>query len=357
MIDLNNREEIVKTHKGDEVIISIDSLSKQLEHSFTEASKIIFSDEYKNISNIIVAGMGGSRFPALIIKELFKQEISVPIVINDDYHLPGFVNSNTLVILSSYSGTTEEVIAMGKQALEKNAKLAGICAGGEIESFLNNLSATTYIFDPIYNPSKQPRIGFGYAIGGLLGILTQLEVIKIEPQEIRKAIDALPQLIEEFKINTPKEINLAKQLAEQLYQKYPYYIVSEFLTGVGNAIQNQTNETAKQIASFRIIPELNHHLMEGLQYPDSLKEIGIFVFFYSKHYSPSIQKRFRITKDVVEKNNLKTIWYELKGANSIETTFELMALGSYLSMYLASIYGVDPSDIPYVNYFKDQLKK
>ena len=357
MINLDNKEEIIKMHGSDNITISIDSLPKQLEHSFIDASKIIFPDDFKHISNIVVAGMGGSRFPALIIKELFKQEITIPIQINDDYHLPGFVNSNTLVILSSYSGTTEEVIAMGLEAQKKGVKLTGICAGGEVETFLKGIHAPLYVFDPIYNPSKQPRIGFGYAIGGLLGILTQLGVIQINPQEILVAIHDLPNLIEEYKIHTPKETNPAKQLAEQLYQKYPYYIVSEFLTGVGNAIQNQTNETAKQIASYRIIPELNHHLMEGLQYPDGLKEMGIFVFFYSKNYSPSIQKRFSITKDVVEQNKLKTIWHELKGETKIKTTFELMALGSYISMYLASIYGVNPAEIPFVNYFKDQLKK
>ena len=54
-------------------------------------------------------------------------------------------------------------------------------------------------------------------------------------------------------------------MAQKIINKYPYYIVSEFLTGVGNTIVNQTNETAKSISSFRVIPELNHHLMEGLK--------------------------------------------------------------------------------------------
>lgn len=357
MINLDDRDAVLQIQGGDAVLRSVDALPQQLEQSFDEALRITFPDDFSRVKNIVVCGMGGSRFPAYILKELFKRELTVPYVLNDDYNLPGFVNSDSLVILSSYSGTTEEVVANGKTALSKGAKVAGITAGGEVADFLTNNNSPVYVFNPTYNPSGQPRIGFGYAVGGHLGLLIKLGFVEVNSDNVKAAINNASKLFEQFKLAVPKAQNAAKQMAEQLLQRYPYYVVSEFLTGVGNAIANQTNETAKAISSFRIIPELNHHLMEGLKFPDKLHEIATFVFFFSKLYSAPIQKRFGITKEVVEQNKVQTLWYELQGKTELEQAFELMGFGSYMTMYLSTLYEQDPSVIPYVDYFKKKLKQ
>jgi len=332
----------------DQVLKSINFFPEQIKDSLEKSLKLSLPKEYQQIKNIVACGMGGSRFPHYIIKELFKEEIKIPYLINDDYNLPGFVDSNTLVILSSYSGMTEEVLTTGQKAYEKKAKIIGISTGGELKKFINKINASGYFFDPVYNPSGQPRIGFGYLIGGILGILLNLEVLNYQKNEVIPAIN---------NIDIKKIENDAEQMAKKIFNKYPYYIVSEFLTGVGNAIANQTNETAKSISSFRIIPELNHHLMEGLKNPQELKKIAIFIFFFSKLFSSSVQKRFLITKEIVEKNNIETLWYGLKGQNKTEQAFELMAFGNYLSMHLSSLYGENPATVSYVDYFKKKMKE
>ena len=301
--------------------------------------------------------MGGSRFPHYIIKELFKEEIKVPYLINDDYNLPGFIDNNSLVILSSYSGTTEEILICGQKAYKKKAKMIAISAGGPLKDFINKIGSPGYFFDPIHNPSGQPRIGFGYLVGGILGLLFNLGVLDFNKKTIINSVNNLEKIISNFKVDVDEKNNPAKKMATGILNKYPYFVVSEFLTGVGNAIANQTNETAKSISSFRIIPEMNHHLMEGLKNPKGLEKISLFVFFYSKLFSTSIKKRFLITKEVVEKNNMESLWYELKGENKVEQAFELMAFGNYLSMYLSSLYGENPTAIPYVDYFKKKLKE
>ena len=327
---------------------SINLFPNQINDSFKKSLLVIFPEEYLHVKNIVACGMGGSRFPHYIIKELFKEELTIPYFINDDYNLPGFVDSNTLVILSSYSGTTEEVLSMGKKAYEKKAKIIGISDGGELKDFLSEIKAPGYFFDPIYNPSGQPRIGFGYLIGGIIGLLLNLKILDYHKNEIISAFNKI-------KI---KEIETeAEQMAKKVLNKYPYYIVSEFLTGAGNAIANQTNETAKSISSFRVIPELNHHLMEGLKNPEELKKISVFIFFFSKLFSLPIQKRFYITKDIVEKNNIETLWHELKGKNKVEQVFELMTFGNFLTMHLSLLYGENPAIVPYVDYFKKKLKE
>ena len=357
MIDLDDKKAILKLQGGDAVLKSIDALPKQLQQAFDESLKVNFPGEYRNVKNIIACGMGGSRFTPYIVKELFKDKITVPYSINDDYVLPEFVDQNSLVILSSYSGNTEEPMHCGRIALKKGAKIAGLAEGGQVIDFLKKIKAPYYQFNPIENPSGQPRIGFGYMVGGNLGFLFNLGLIKENKSTIDQAISQLPELLKDYQLEVGTENNPAKNLAQQIFQKYPYYLVSEFLTGVGNAVANQTNETAKSISSFRIIPELNHHLLEGLKFPDEHKKQAIFILFFSNLYSKPIQKRFQITKEVIEQNEINTIWIELKGKNKVEQTFELMGLGSYMTMYLSALYGQDPKIIPYVDYFKKKLKE
>jgi glucose/mannose-6-phosphate isomerase len=356
MPDLDNINKLFNSETQN-VIKSVDSLQNQLSQSFSEAIKIDFPSNYFAVKNIVVCGMGGSRFPALIIKNLYKDRIKVPFDIVDDYLLPKYINENSLVILSSYSGTTEEVIECFNKAKEKNACITSISAGGDISNYLKKLNKPLYVFNPIYNPSNQPRIGLGYPIGALIGILIKLKLIDEKEQEVQKSINKLQDNIKSFKVGVLEKNNPVKSVAIKTYEMYPYLIVSEFLTGVGNAIANQTNETAKSISSFRVIPELNHHLMEGLKHPDELKKIALFIFFFSNLYSERVKKRFKITKEVVEKNNIKTLWFELKGKTRLDQVFELIAFGSYFSMYLSILYNENPTTVPYVDYFKKRLSE
>lgn len=352
------------TPLDENVIKSIDGFSNQLDQAWQESQNIEIPVAYlpagrqvKTFTNIVICGMGGSRFTPFIIKELFKEELTVPFVINDDYNLPTFVDKQTLVVLSSYSGTTEEVITCGQKAFEKKASLIGVTEGGDLKNLLEEKKSPCYVFDPVYNPSGQPRIGVGYMIGGILGILHKLGFIKYPAEEISNAIGAVDELTKQNKVDVAQEENPAKQMAQKLQGRYPYYLVAEFLTGVGNAIQNQTNETAKSISSFRVMPELNHHLMEGLKNPKDHAKLAIFIFFYSTLYSLPIQKRFTITREVVEQNKIETLWCELQGKNKVEQVFEMLAFSGYLTMYLSELYGEDPTTVPYVDYFKKKLKE
>lgn len=357
MTNLDDKDAILKAQGGDKVLVSVNGLTDQLKTAYQEVQQVSFPEDYKNVKSVVVCGMGGSRFPALITKELFKEQITVPYVVNDDYNLPGCVGKDGLVVLSSYSGTTEEVVTCGEKALAKGAKVTGISAGGTVGELLKKNNLPQYIFDPVHNPSGQPRIGFGYSVGGHLGLLVTLGFLKGVEKEIENAIQNLPSLLQPFMLETQSANNPAKQLAQKMYERYPYYLVAEHVAGVGNAVQNQTNETAKSISSYRVIPELNHHMMEGLKFPTAHQKMAIFILFFSNLYSSSIQKRFRITKDVIEQNKIETVWHELKGKTKTEQAFELMGFGSYLTMYLSTLYGQDPTAIPYVDYFKAQLKK
>lgn len=135
---MNNLDDMAAMNKLDPsgVLKSTELFPEQCLQAWQESSTVKFPDAYKNLKNVVVCGMGGSRFTPKTIGALFRKHLTVPYEICEDYSVPGYVNNESLVILSSYSGSTEEVLSAGADALKKGAKLAGICMGGVIGEFL-----------------------------------------------------------------------------------------------------------------------------------------------------------------------------------------------------------------------------
>ena len=354
MNTLDSIEEMKKLDPSN-VLGSIDMFPDQCLTAWTDASKITFPDTYKQAKNIVVCGMGGSRFTPKTIRELFFKEITIPYEIVDGYDLPGYVNEQTLVILSSYSGSTEEVLSCAELSLTKKAMLTGLAHGGSVIELLKTNNLPYYQFDAKYNPCGQPRVGGGYLLMGHLAFLSTLGFLAISQNDVAPAIEFARTFGVALKGTVPTENNSAKQLALLLKDKHPFLIAGEFLRGAVNGFANQINENAKMISDFRYIPELNHHLLEGLMRPGTLRQNGLFVFLNSSLYSDKIQKRFAVTKEVVEKQKVATFGIELTGKTTLAQVLELFSLSGYTTFYLAMLYDTDPVSIPWVDYFKKQL--
>lgn len=356
MQNLDDNEAIKKLDPSD-VFGSIGMFPDQCEVSWQEASKVIFPESYRQVKNIVVCGMGGSRFTPRTVKELFQDAITVPYEIVDGYDLPGYVNEQTLVILSSYSGTTEEVLSCGTQAVGKKAKLAGVAFGGGVIDLLKKNNCPLYQFDAVKNPCGQPRIGGGYLLMAHMAFLKTLGFLALADTDIADAISWSRSVGATMNGTIETAKNPAKQLAGDLKEKHVFLVAAEFMRGFVNGFANQMNETAKNISDFRYIPEMNHHLLEGLKHPETLHTNGMFVFLESTLYSPKIQKRFAITEDVVAKQNVGTKSISFTGATKLSQILEGYVLAGYATFYLAMLYDTDPVAIPWVDYFKAQLAK
>ena len=345
MIDVTNLEEIKKLDPKD-VYGSTEMFPNQCEQIWNEEIK--FDDDYKSIQNIVLCGMGGSAYGGYVAQALFKDELRIPIYSNNDYALPLFANEKTLVVLSSYSGETEETLSCGEEAKNKNLKITGITTGGKLSEFLKNNNYPSLVFEPKFNPSGQPRLATGYMVLGFFAILKRLGFINLNDDEFLKSV-------EELKSSIPKIKNESISIAKSLVGYIPLVFSSEFLNGNTHIIRNQFNETSKSFSAFEDIPELNHHLMEGLKNPQNNKIKVLFIT--SNLYSGAIKKRFDLTKDVIGKNNVEFLEYKPQGSTKISQVLNTLAFGGYLSLYLALLYGQDPSLIPWVDYFKKQLSK
>jgi len=337
------------------VLLSIKLLADQVEQAWDEVMKMEMSEGCSLAKNVVVCGMGGSALGGRIVDSLKQQKARTPIEVFTENHLPKYVGRDTLVVVSSYSGNTEETLNAYDEAKAREALVFGIATGGKLAELLEKNGDSKYIIDPKNNPSGQPRLGLGYSIAAILAVLSKCEFIVNSDEEMREAIKTLRKLLSDFAPERDVNANVAKKLAWELRDKAIFMVASEHLVGVAHAVKNQLNETAKTFSGLFDLPELNHHLMEGLRNPAPIREHMKFLMFESELYDERIKMRYPITKEVLVKNEVNVIAYEVGARARLGQVFEVLALGSFLSLYLAVLYDVDPSVIPWVDYFKQKL--
>lgn len=352
---LNNIEEIKKLDSKS-MLGSLELLSAQVEEVLVCAKKLKIPTNYKKAKNMVVLGMGGSTLGAHILKSVFFDKLKAPIEIVNGYHVPAYVDKNSFVLVSSYSGTTEEALFSMKEAMKRKAKMAIISSGGDLAKLSSAMKIPGLIFTTNNNPCGSPRMGLGYSIVGQLVLFAKAGFIKLSPKDLKNIGSVLKKYDNEFGTSNNAK-NLAKEMAQNLFGKSVWYAGAEHLAGNAHAASNQTNENAKRFAGYFLVPEFNHHLLEGMIYPQSNKNGLGFVLLESALYDTRIQKRFEVTKKVLDKNEINHWSYIAQEKDKISQACEILVFGSYVSFYGAMLQGIDPTAIPFVDFFKEQLKK
>ncbi len=355
-----DEKEVYQNLDPDKVGDSIKALPYQISQVLSDKDLIKVPFGHETINKIVLNGMGGSNLGARIIVEALKNQLKIPLLIEPGYSVPAYVDERTLYIVSSYSGTTEEPLSTYEKALERGAKVAVLTSNhpqNQLAQIAQANDLAGFIFEPKHNPCNQPRLGIGYAVTGLLMFLDKINVLAIEETEIKNNISFLKDLNTQWSPKTPTESNLAKKIALSLKDKIPVLVSPDFLAGNMHALRNQINESSKNFSVYLTVPELNHYAMEGLKFPLANTSSLIFLFFDSDLCHLRISLRQALTKEVVEKNKIKTITYEAQGRTRLQQAFEILQFGSWLSYYLGLLNNINPSKVPWVNWFKQELKK
>lgn len=354
---LDSREQI-QAIDPDGALASAESIADQVKQVWEEQTNIDLT-VYQNqqIKQVVVAGMGGSALGADLIKHLYRDELTVPLEIVKDYDLPAFVGSQTLVILSSYSGNTEETLAAAAQAKTKGAPIAVIAAGGKLAELAQAKNYPHYLINPQANPSNQPRMATAYNITAMLLILSKLKLLNFTEENYHQVLDIVNRTTEKCLVEVPQDQNQAKLLAYMILERRPILVGASFLEGALHIAANQFNENAKSFADYKIVPEINHHLLEGLSFPQSNPLHHFFVFFQSKLYHPQIQRRITLTQQAVNKAGIESFEVVLESESKLMQAFELVTLSTFTNLYLAYLEKTNPCPIPVVDWFKRELEK
>ena len=189
----------------------------------------------------------------------------------------------------------------------------------------------------------------------MLALLSKLQLVGLTDVEVEVSLKDFEDFVSKASDETSELSEEIKNLANNLNNKAPILIGSEHLVGTVYAIKNQFNESAKTFSAIFELPELNHHLMEGLGHPDDLGNFLSFLFFESDLYSERVKKRYALTRDVLSKNNVGSLTYKLKSASKLSQVFETLCVGSMVVFTIAKKLEIDPTVIPWVDYFKAKL--
>ena len=338
----------------EEYLNSIKAYPKQFSTAWKDTRKINLPEELSPVREIVVAGMGGSNFGARIIKSAFESDsIICPIEIVNGYDLPSYCDEDTLVLLTSYSGTTEEVISVLKQAKSRGCKMLINTSGGKLKTAIESHNVSGYVFDTKFNPSKAPRTSLGYILGSTLGLLSSLGLVRYD----EKDFDFTMEYIQSFINVLDKNDKMSIQLAQSMLDKIPVFITSQHLNADSWIWRNFMNETAKHRSFQMEIPELNHHFLDGLLFPKGVRDEMLFVYVKSKLYNTQNTKRMEITRQVTKEQNYPDISISLGAKTKFNEIWELIIIGCFVSYHLAKMHGVNPSSNDYVDRLKSELAK
>jgi glucose/mannose-6-phosphate isomerase len=354
---MNNLDDIVAMQKLDKSNMygSIIELGKQCLHAYEETEMIVVPPDYRDINKILMTGMGGSGLGARIIESVFGLTLQYPLTRLNDYDLPQWVDENTLVVCSSFSGTTEETVENARQAIQRKAKWMAIGTGVDLIDLARESYVPFYKIIPTYNPSKEPRMAIGYSVIGQIRLVAKAGIIRFQKQDLTTLIETMNHVVGTSKREIGIKSNPAKQMAQKFYQKYVVFVTARHLIGAVHTIKNQMNENAKNFSTMFDIPEMNHHILEGFTYPASNKKDLLCILVESPLYPGLIQKRFQITQDILKKNGIETHVWRADSGQPLSEVFEFIQFGALVNFYLAMLNNINPALIPWVDYFKTQL--
>lgn len=360
IIPMSALDQISKISRWDkkwQVLATNEKMANQFFQAWQEMKSIKLPGAYAKINNIVMAGMGGSGLTAHVIKSLYASKLPLPLEIVNGYDLPAYVNRDTLVLITSYSGNTEETLSVFRQAINRRARILAITTNGRLSKMAHKAKVPLYQFDDEYNPSGRPRLGAPYILAAQLAVLRRLGWLKFGTRELSQIKEANERYQGRFGLEVSTKKNPAKSLAKQLADQAIMVVASEFLVGNAHILANQINESANNFADYFALPEMDHHLIDSFAHPRLNRRWLKFLFLESEFYSPENQARVDATSAILAKNRIGFTSYQARSQSRLGQVFETLLFSAYLSFYIAILNKENPRYDPWVEDLKKRLAK
>lgn len=315
---------------------------QQLEHALQLAEEVKLQNKKFDFSNIVVSGLGGSGIGGHAVIELAAEELKIPLVVNNSYTLPNFVDEKSLVILSSYSGNTEETIAVAKAVKQRGLQGTCITSGGKLREL-----AEEYHWDYILIPSGMPpRCGFGYSVVFQMSVLEKHHLISNAYKDKLKVAATLLKAEQE---NIKQQ---AKEVAVRIKDKFLALFADQWFHSLVVRAKQQFNENSKSLCWANVFPEMNHN--ELVAWRGNRNNISI-LFFRSSWEHIRNTHRIAFSKEIIRATEADIVELSAKGDSHFEQYFYHTHLVDWISFYLAEQQQFDPMEIEVLNKLKSHL--
>lgn len=328
---------------------AIRSFPQQLREGRERAAGVDPQIDLQDVRCVVVTGMGGSAIAGDLLAALASSSAAVPVVVSRAYSLPAFVDDHALVIVSSYSGNTEETLAAMEEAQERGARMLCISAGGEVASRARESNLPLYTLPG----GLQPRAALGYSLSTLLTLAEQVGLLSLGAEAWEEAGTVLG---EQGEVYADLNENPALDLARKLVDRVPFvYSGSGIMAPVTTRWCCQIEENAKVLAHGNVLPEQNHNEIVGWEAPSPLHERVAVVALHDRMDHPRVVRRFSLTRELVREREALWIDLESRGASALTRMLSLVQLGDWTSLYLALVRGIDPTPVRLIDRLKQGL--
>ena len=301
------------------------------------------SVDFKDIDNVVFSGMGGSG----AVGDLFSSILSksnVHTTVVKGYELPKTVDKNTLVVITSISGNTIEVLTTLESATKKDCSVIAFSSGGRMESFCTKNNVEFRKIPQIHSP----RASFPSYVYSILKTLNS--IIPIKKQEITNSLEKLELVSKEISSENLSDTNSSLNLANWI-TGIPIIYYPWGLQAVAIRFKNSLQENAKTHAIIEDVIESGHNGIVSWERPSDMVPIMI----EGKDDHIKTKERWTILRQYFEENNIAYKEISSLEGGILSKIMSLIYLLDYSTIYYAARLGINPSPIKSIDFIKERL--
>jgi glucose/mannose-6-phosphate isomerase len=302
------------------------------------------------VTSVVFCGMGGSAVAGDVLRQTFRDRLSVPVDVNRTPLLPEYAGPHTLVIASSFSGQTSETLSAVEEAIVRGCRMLAITSGGRLGALCDEHA----IARASVPAGFQPRAALGHLTFAMLGALEAAGLVPSIAADVEETLSSIRGLIAGMTPNVPTADNPAKELADWLGDRVPVVWGADGIGAVAAMRwKTQMNENGKVPAWHAAMSELDHNEVVGWVTP--FGSMHAVIALRSDHEHREIAARFPLSLDIARGAGAEGREVTVPERGSLATLLSLVTIGDFASCYVGLRHGADPTPVEAIQGLKAAL--
>lgn len=330
----------------------IEAIPEQIEQALARLESSPWTITGEKPKLVAVGAMGGSAMSAGFVESLYRDRMPGPFLIVRDYAWPACVGAGALAVLSSYSGNTEETLALYDAAVAGGVARAVMTTGGT----LGARAEADGVAVSLMPGGSPPRAAMYGSLVTLTALLHAIGWIDDAAPSWRAAARRLRAMNAHLAPSVPEPRNPAKRLARDIAARNVFVYAAEGVAApVATRVRHQLNENAKVFGHSALVPELNHNEIVSWEHPNAMLRDALVLVLHDADDRPRLKLRLELTGEYAKSQGADVFDLRVSEGDPLGRAMELSQFGDYVSLYLAFLRGVDPTPIASIDAFKSKL--
>jgi glucose/mannose-6-phosphate isomerase len=302
------------------------------------------------VTSVVFCGMGGSAVAGDVLRQTFRDRLSVPVDVNRSPTLPEYAGPHTLVVASSFSGETSETLSAVDEAVRRGCRMLAVTSGGR----LGELCEERGIAAARVPTGFQPRAALGHLAFATLGALETAGLLPSLEADVRETVSSIDALASGLGPDVPSADNPAKELASWLGDRIAVIWGADGIGAVAAMRwKTQMNENGKVPAWHSAMSELDHNEVVGWVKPTGA--LHAVIALRSDHEHREFAARFPLSADIARDAGAAVREVTVRGRGALATLLSLITIGDFATCYIGLRHGEDPTPVQAIQGLKAAL--